>query len=261
MKPRYLSWGIRSSLDAEKSLIESGSAGKSCPAHPSNFSIHRPSFQQNNWRFNKAGENQEPKYEEEGVVVRCSVHNAVHAQWLVQQGREGLMERETAGALLCEEDKGGSCLLSLSDIDVQREAAVWNVEATSKIAHLLSRDFIQWLISQANEGKWSKEEVGSILCRKNADNHLVLATLDEEAQKQVAVFNKSKTCSAAPFMEADFLQWLYQEAAEGRWDQRLVFEAVVKEELDGKAYFSPRLKPGMSIVFFLDIQSLRASYL
>ena len=52
-------------------------------------------------------------------------------------------------------------------------------------------------------------------------------------------------------MDADFLQWLYQEAVEGRWEQSMVFEAVVKEELDGKASFSPRIKPGKSIVNFL----------
>ena len=101
-----------------------------------------------------------------------------------------MMEKMKVGSLLCEEDNEGSCLLSFSDSDAQVEAAVWNVEVTSKVAHMLSSDFIQWLISQANEGKWSKEEVSSIVCRKNADNHLVLATLDEETKKQVAVFNK-----------------------------------------------------------------------
>ena len=251
VKPGMIIWSIRSSLDAEKSFIESGSAGESCPAHPSNLSRHKQSFNVNNWQFNKASENQEGKFEEGGVVVRCSVHDADHAQWLVEQGREGRMEKEKVGALLCEEDKEGSCLLSLSDSDVQLEAAFWNREATSKIAHMLSSDFIQWLISQANEGNWSKEEVGSIVCRKNRDNQLILAMLDEELQKQAAVFNKGKTTSAVPYMDADFLLWLYQEAVKGRWDQSMVFEAVVKEELDGKASFSPKIKPGRSIVDFL----------
>ena len=97
VKPDTFGWSIRSSLDAEKMFIESGSAGESCPAHPSNFSFHNQSFQQNNWRFNKAGENQEENFEEGGVVVRCSVHDADHAQWLVEQGRERKMEKENAG--------------------------------------------------------------------------------------------------------------------------------------------------------------------
>ena len=247
-----LQWSIRSSLDAKKVFIESGSVGESCPAHPSNFSTNQKSYKQNNWQFNKAGENQEPKYEEGGVLVRCSVHDVVHGQWLVEQGRGGYMEKEKMGTLLCEEDKEGRCFLSLSDIDVQIEAAMWNVEATSRIAHLMSVDFVQWLIQQANEGKWSKEDVGSIVCRKNADNQLVLATLDEETRRQAAVFNKAKTCSIIPYMtkEGDFLKWLDQEAVEGRWDQSMVFNAVVKEMSNGKANLSARINPGTSFVNF-----------
>ena len=50
------------------------------------------------------------------------------------------------------------------------------------------------------------------------------------------MFNKVKTCSAVPYLEkeSDFLQWLYQEAVEGRGDQSMVFDAVVKETSDGK---------------------------
>ena len=245
-----LQWSIRSSLDAKKLFIESGSVGESCPAHPSNLSTNQKSYKQNNWQFNKTGENQEPKYEEGGVLVRCSVHNADHGRWLVEQGRGGYMEKEKVGALLCEEDKEGRCFLSLSDIDIQIEAAKWNKEATSKIAHLMSVDFVQWLIQQANEGNWSKEEVGSIVCRKNVDNQLILATLDEETKKQASVFNKEKTITAVPYMDADFLQWLYEEATERRWDQSLVFEAVDKNEMDGKVSFSPKIKPGRSILYF-----------
>ena len=73
---------------------------------------------------------------------------------------------------------------------------------------------------------------------------MILATLDKETQRQVAAFNKIKTCSAVPYMDADFLEWLYQEAVDGRWKEKLVFDAVVKEELDGEACFSSRIKPG-----------------
>ena len=139
VQPGKLWWSIRASFDADKALMGSGSAGESCPAHPSNFFMHTQSLNINNWVFNKAGE----KSEEGGLVIRCSIHSTDHAQWLVEQGREGKMEKEKVGALLCEEDKEGSFLLSLSDLDAQLEAAVWNKKATSKIAHRLSADFIQ----------------------------------------------------------------------------------------------------------------------
>ena len=75
----------------------SGSAGESCPAHPSNFSFHRQSDNINNWKFKKVGANEAEKFEERGVVVRCLVHDADHCQWLVEQGRGGQMEKEEVG--------------------------------------------------------------------------------------------------------------------------------------------------------------------
>ena len=143
-----------------------------------------------------------------------------------------------------------TCLLIL-DKEVQKQAAALNREKTLEVAHLMSADFVQWLLQQASMAWHGKKDVDSIVWKMNADRQLVLATLNEETQKQAAVFNKAKTISAVPYMDADFLQWLYQEAVEGRWDQSMVFEAVVKEELDGKASFSPRIKPGKSIVNFL----------
>ena len=76
------------------------------------------------------------------MLLRCSVHDADHAQWLVEQAREGQLEKEKVGALLCEEDDKGSVLLSLLDKDVQKEVSPWNRNKTNKIAHLLSSDYV-----------------------------------------------------------------------------------------------------------------------
>ena len=123
--------------------------------------------------------------------------------------------------------------------------ALWSLEETNKSAHLLSIEFIQWLITQAKEDKWSKEEVGNILFRKTTSNHLIIATmLDNETKQEVATYNKKLTISALPYMDADFIEWVVNEASEGRWDQQEVFNAVVKEESDGKAYFAAKIKSG-----------------
>merc|ERR1739842_256889 len=70
-----------------KALMVSAPSGQMCPAHPSNFSTSKPDLDLNIWKFNKADENQEEKFEEGVVLLRCSVHDADHAQWLVEQGR------------------------------------------------------------------------------------------------------------------------------------------------------------------------------
>ena len=246
-------WVIKSSLDtdAKKALMRSGSSSQICPAHPSNFSTQKPDLDHNIWEFNKVDENQDEKWEEGGIVfLRCSVHDADHAQWLVEQARGGQMEKEKVGAILCEEDNKESVLLSLLDKDVQKEVSLWNRNRTNMIAHLLSQDHVQWLVQQAMEGKWGKEEAADVVFRKNADDQLVMATLDEETQKQAAVFNKDKTCSIVPFMEDDgnFLRWLFEEAEKGEWDQKMVFDALAKEEVDGKAVIVARRKKGKTFV-------------
>ena len=180
-------WVIRSSLEAKKALMRSGDSGQICPAHLSNYSTSKPDLDLNIWEFNKADENQMEKFEEGVVLLRCSVHDADHAQWLGEQAMEGQLEKEKVGALLCEEDNKRSVLISL---------------------------------------------------------------LDEETQRQAATFNKTKTCSAVTYMEyeGDFLPWLYEEAEKGEWDQKMVFAALAKEEVDGKAVIVARRKKGKTFV-------------
>ena len=229
-------WSIRPSLDAKKILLGkkghllcSGSAAQGCPGHPSNMS----SSNSNNWRFYKQGENQAEKqegsWEEGGVVVRCSVHDADHSQWLVEQGRKGFLEKKKVAALLCEEDNRRSLLLSLLDTNSQQEVAVWNRQEVGKIAHLMDSDFINWLIQMADKGQWSKEDVGNIVCRNYIDGQLILATLDQNTQRQAAGFAKEETSKVAHFLGAEFVQWLIQEASEGNWGKEEVCSIVCRK--------------------------------
>ena len=88
----HLVWHIRPSLDSEKELVRSGGAMRRCPAHPCNFSLHMGLVSIDNWQFDKVGDYRNTSFEEGGVLVRCSVHDAEHGRWLVEQGREGLMD-------------------------------------------------------------------------------------------------------------------------------------------------------------------------
>ena len=172
------------------------------------------------------------------------------AQWLVEQAREGKWDKSTVGSALCRENKERGVILSLLPFEVQKEVASWNREKTNEAAHLVGFDFVNWLISLAMQGKWDKKEVGRVVCRKNMDDQLIMTTLDKETQKAVAVFNKSKTCSALPYMEQEkeFLHWLYQEAVEGRWEKQMVFKALVKEEVDGELILTTSKKKGTVVL-------------
>ena len=163
-------------------------------------------------------------------------------QWLITKAEEGKWSKEEVASIAWRENKEGIPIFTQLDLETQKQLALWSPEETSKNAHLASQDFIVWLIAQAREGKCSKQEVGNIVFRKSTSNHLIFATLDNDTKREVGTYNKKLTISALPYMDADFLRWVYEEASEGRWDQQQVFNAVVEEESDGRAYFAAKIK-------------------
>ena len=122
-------------------------------------------------------------------------------QWLIMLAKEDKWPNEEVGSIVWRENRDGTVILSLLGCETQKQVANWSPEETKTNAHLMGTNFVEWLIHMALEENWPKEDVGSIVCSKNADNQLILATLNEETQKEVAVFNKAKTCSALPYME------------------------------------------------------------
>ena len=157
------------------------------------------------------------------------------SQWLFMQAKEGKWNEEEVDNILLREHETGSIPLSALDFETQKEVANKKKQRTNEVAHLMSAEFCQWLIQMADEGKWSKEAVGDIMCRKNAENQLILGTLDEETQKRVAEFNKLSTCGILCDMDkGDFLSWLYHEAENGRWDRAMVFSTLKRENIDGE---------------------------
>ena len=115
VKPGESIWSIHK-LNSGTTWLKGSRASQSCPAHPRSSLNHQGDA--NNWETNRGVKG--------GVLLRCPTHDAIHAKWLVEQGREELISKEKVGALLCEEDKDGSCLLSLLDTDAQQEVATWN---------------------------------------------------------------------------------------------------------------------------------------
>ena len=110
-------------------------------------------------------------------------------QWLITQAKENKWSKEEVASIAWRENKDGALIISQLNFETQTEVAFWGPKETNKNAHLASLEFIQWLVTQAKEDKWSKEEVTSIIFRKNKKNQLVLKILNKEVQKEVALFN------------------------------------------------------------------------
>ena len=107
----------------------------------------------------------------------------------------------------------------------------------------MSPEFVHWLIQEANEGRWKREELGAAFCELDANRQkLKLATVDEELQKQLAVLNKTKTCLSVPMLSNSLQEWLYKETLKGRWDQDMVFKVLERKRSEGGAVVSARVK-------------------
>ena len=61
-------------LEGKKRYLRSGSSWPRCVASPESKINKR--FNQKEWSFNKAGEDEKRDWEEGGVVVHCAVHQA-----------------------------------------------------------------------------------------------------------------------------------------------------------------------------------------
>ena len=124
----------------------------------------------------------------------------------------------------------------------QQEVAVWNEEGTLRIVHKMSTEFLDWAINEAQQGRWNGEALGAAFCELDEEGRLKLATVPEELRKRLAVLNKTKTCLSAPMLDSTILEWIYQEAVDGRWDQDLVFKWLEKEETEEGVVVSARVK-------------------
>ena len=91
------------------------------------------------------------------------------------------MVKEDVASIVCRENRDNQLVLATLDIETQKQAAEFKPEWTYEVAHLMSVQFIEWLILEASAVRWSKEDVGRIVCRENRDGQLLLATLDPEA--------------------------------------------------------------------------------
>ena len=139
-------------------------------------------------------------------------------------------------------DEDRVILLSRLQLKSQQEVAGWNKEGTLKIVHKMSTEFLDWAINEAQQGRWNGEALGAAFCELDEEGRLKLANVPEDLQKRLAVLNKTKTCLSAPMLESTILEWIYEEAVNGRWDQDLVFKWIERREAEVGVFVSARVK-------------------
>ena len=172
--------------------------------------------------------------------------SASELEKMVVVARDGHWDKMSVFNFLCTEDKDERLFLSRLDLNIQTEAAVWNQEGINQIVHKITKELLLWIVQQANEGNWDREGLANAVCQKSSDKRPKLPLFNEEAQKELAVMNKSKTCQIIPWLGSNLQEWIYQEATEGRWDQAMVFTFLQMEDKDGAKVVSLKIYPGRS---------------
>ena len=154
-------------------------------------------------------------------------------KWLVQMALEDRWPQEAVGSIVCKEDKNNQVILETLDFETQKQVATFNQKETNRVAHLMSPDFQQWLIHQVSEGRWDQDQFVRTVCIKSASKRPTLPLFAEHIQKQIVVLDRTRTCQIIPWLGTNLQEWLYQEAEQGRLDQKVVFKFLEREEREG----------------------------
>ena len=106
---------------------------------------------------------------------------------LVERVKTKQLFQKEALKLLIPVDKKGKNLFQ------RATRSNWGVIAEWMDVDEFNQHFFKWMLDEFNESRWTKEDVGNLVCRTNMYNQLILATLDEETQKKLAMINKEST--------------------------------------------------------------------
>ena len=121
---------------------------------------------------------------------------------------------------------------------------MWDQKAISQALLKISSELLQWILPQADEGNFDKDELASAVCDKSPGKRPTLPLFEEDTQKKLAVMNKTKTCQIILWLSSNLQKWIYQEAMEGRFDQDEVFKLLKRERTDEEEVLTLNIHPG-----------------
>ena len=102
----------------------------------------------------------------------------------------------------------------------------------------MSKDTIQWLIQQTNDGQWEKDDVYHALMTLNKEGKPIFSTLPDKQQQQIFLWNKSASLKVVHWMSEETVLWLHKQARIGEWNLEDVQKALVNGKRKGKHLIS-----------------------
>ena len=175
-------------------------------------------------------------------------------QWILNQANEGNWEKDKLAIAVCKMCSEKQIVLNINTELLQQTfhqankqglvSAVCKIASDNQMVPKISKELLQWTIHQAKEDSLVQEELSGAVCKKSSDQRPTLLLFAEEAQKQLAVMNKAKTCQIVPWLSSNLQEWIYEEAREGRWPQEMVSKVLKSEEKEGAQVVSAKMTPG-----------------
>ena len=89
------------------------------------------------------------------------------AHLLVHLASEGRLEKEDVGTITCSKNGDNSLILATLDEEPQRIAAEFNKNKTCLSLAYMGDEFLKWVYTEAEEGRWPSETVFKVLVKEN----------------------------------------------------------------------------------------------
>jgi len=114
-------------------------------------------------------------------------------------------------------------------------AAVVGIDI-AKSAPDMGPEFAKWLLAKTEKEGWEEKSVYEHLMKLNRDGKIALAHFTDSVvwNKVAEVVGAEKMAEAASFMGAEFAEWLVAKTEKEGWEEKSVYEHLLKLNRDGK---------------------------
>ena len=156
---------------------------------------------------------------------------------LVKRVQANQLGKQQALKLLMPKNTTRRVLFQLAQGSSWKAIAKWASESNIDLKNIiprLSNHELEKMVAVAREGQWGKKQVHALLCEEDDEGIVMLSTLQQKSQQEVAFWDQKGTNQVAHKMSKDFLHWLLQEVREKRWDGGSLGEAFCQLNSENK---------------------------
>ena len=157
----------------------------------------------------------------------------------------------------------GKCFFTQMEVNQFARISVWNKWKTLQYLHLIKQECLEWVIQQAKEGHWDKDQVVDAM---SLNDEAVILKLPLDQQLDVLEWDKGSSLRGPikhtalkeiHLLDEEHLTLLIQQSIMGKWDKTDVYSALIAKNENEEASFqkisSPEGLAGFAILCQLSV--------